>query len=182
MPSCSVRSRSRTSGCPTVTDSTGGNGGPNGSALPEDAMLPRDLNRSLPMALLRAREALMTGFRPLLQSRDLTEPQWRVMRVLSQEGPLDASDVASRANILAPSLTRIIRSLEERGLVTRERDTVDGRRTMLAITPAALDLIREIAPGASLLFKQIEADYGRERMEQLIDMLNDLARLRLEGL
>ena len=83
---------------------------PTAQALPplEDTLLPLDTRRSLPIALLRARETVMHRFRPLLASHDLTEQQWRVIRVLGETSPLDASDVAERACILAPSLTRII--------------------------------------------------------------------------
>jgi hypothetical protein len=43
--------------------------------LPEDLLLPRDTRRSLPIALLRAREAVMSRFRPMLNADDVTEQQ-----------------------------------------------------------------------------------------------------------
>ena len=58
--------------------------------------------------------------------------------MLGEESPLDATEVAERACVLAPSLTRIIKALEERKLITRKRDMADGRRISLAITPAGL--------------------------------------------
>ncbi len=61
---------------------------------------------ALPMALLRAREAVMARFRPLLDAHGINEQQWRVIRVLAEHPSLDATDLAQRANILAPSLTR----------------------------------------------------------------------------
>src|SRR5262245_55114576 len=82
--------------------------------LPDDALLPRDTRRALPIALLRAREAVMARFRPILAAHDVTEQQWRVIRVLGEESPLDASEVAERACVLAPSLTRIIRALDRK--------------------------------------------------------------------
>ena len=51
---------------------------------PEDVNLPRDTRRSLPMALLRARETVMARFRPMLAENDINEQQWRVLRVLDQ--------------------------------------------------------------------------------------------------
>ena len=57
----------------------------------------------------------MARFRPILAARDVTEQQWRVIRVLGEESPLDASEAADRACVLAPSLTRIIKALEDRG-------------------------------------------------------------------
>ena len=123
-----------------------------GPAQPNELM-PRDTRRALPIALLRAREAVMARFRPLLHARDVTEQQWRVIRVLAEESPLDASAVADRACVLAPSLTRIIKALEERALISRERNTGDGRRISLAIAPAGMVLIRDLTP-------DIQAVYG----------------------
>ena len=42
----------------------------------------REFDRSLPMALLRAREAVMARFRPLFRLHGVTEQQWRVLRAL----------------------------------------------------------------------------------------------------
>ena len=146
--------------------------------LPDDALLPRDTRRALPIALLRAREALMARFRPILASHDVTEQQWRVIRVLGEESPLDASEVADRACVLAPSLTRIIRALEGRKLITRQRDAEDGRRIALAITPAGLSMIRDVTPETSAVYAELEARYGRGHIDHLLDMLGELAELK----
>jgi homoprotocatechuate degradation regulator HpaR len=148
------------------------------AALPKDALLPRDTRRALPIALLRARETVMARFRPILAARDVTEQQWRVVRVLGEESPLDATEVAERACVLAPSLTRIIKALEERQLITRERDAGDGRRLALAIAPAGLAMIHELAPEMSVIYADLEARYGPQKVEHLLDMLCDLAELK----
>ncbi|MFP3560813.1 homoprotocatechuate degradation operon regulator HpaR, partial [Paraburkholderia sp. SIMBA_049] len=40
---------------------------------------------SLTLTLLQAREATMAFFRPALNAHDLTEQQWRVIRILRQQ-------------------------------------------------------------------------------------------------
>lgn len=142
-----------------------------------DALLPRDTRRSLPIALLRAREAVMVHFRPMLARRDITEQQWRVIRVLAQAGKLDASELADRAFVLAPSLTRILKSIEERGLVARSKDVGDGRRVLLEITQAGKDIINDVTPDSRAIYARIERAYGRDRIDTLLDMLGDLAEL-----
>jgi homoprotocatechuate degradation regulator HpaR len=148
------------------------------SALPQDTLLPRDTRRSLPIALLRAREAIMARFRPLLHARDMTEQQWRVVRVLGEESPLDASDVAERACVLAPSLTRIIKALEERALISRQRDVADGRKISLAIAPAGMAMIRDVTPDVQAVYAELEESYGRDRIEHLLDILGELSELK----
>ncbi len=55
----------------------------------------RAFEDSLPMALMRAREAVMRYFRPVLSEHDLTEHQWRVLRALRDaEGPMSVGDLA----------------------------------------------------------------------------------------
>lgn len=142
---------------------------------------PLSTRRTLPIALLRAREAVMSHVRPMLAQYGVTEQQWRVIRVLDEEGILDASEVAERAYILAPSLTRMIRSLEERGLITRHSGKTDKRRVFLNIAPAGKALIRQVRPDSQRIYEKIEADYGRERLDLLLDLLDELASLKNEA-
>jgi homoprotocatechuate degradation regulator HpaR len=136
--------------------------------------LPASTRRSLPMALLRARELVMTHFRPMLARHDVTEQQWRVIRVLSETGPLGATDLAERASILGPSLTRIAKGLEARGLITTERLADDGRRVVLTVTPAGAALIDAAASERSAIYRAMEARHGREWLERLLDQLETL--------
>lgn len=144
------------------------------------ALMPRLTHRSLPIALLRARESVMSRFRPMLARHDITEQQWRVLRVINEEKEIDASEVAERTCIMAPSLTRIIRSLEERGLIDRRRHSRDGRRIMLSITDTGVELIARVAPESRRIYADIRARYGEERFEELLDFLEDLTRLACE--
>jgi homoprotocatechuate degradation regulator HpaR len=129
------------------------------------------------MALLRAREAVMARFRPILESHGINEQQWRVVRVLAEAGPLDATELAARANILAPSLTRMIRTLEGRALIVRGRDATDGRRAILSITPAGEALIAAVTPDATAAYRRIDAEFGPDKVATLISLLDDLSRL-----
>lgn len=146
--------------------------------LPDDTLLPRDTHRSLPIALLRAREAVMVRFRPVLAAHGVTEQQWRVIRVLAEQSPLDASELAERACVLSPSLTRIIKALEKRKLIAREKDAGDGRRALLTLAPAGLALIHAVTPGSRAVYAEIQARYGKERLERLLDLLGELAALK----
>ncbi len=141
----------------------------------------RDRRRSLAIGLLRAREAVMSHFRPILAAHDVTEQQWRVIRVLYEAGQLDATELADKASILAPSLTRMIRSLEERGFITKHKDDADGRRVLLQITPAGQAIVEDVMPESQKVYADIDARFGEERVEKLLDMLEELASLKLEN-
>jgi homoprotocatechuate degradation regulator HpaR len=120
----------------------------------------------------------MSHFRPMLARHDVTEQQWRVVRVIYEAGTLDASEVAERAFILAPSLTRMIRSLEERGFISKHKDQSDGRRVLLRIAPAGEALIHEVTPDSRKIYAEIEARFGRQRMDALLELLDELASYR----
>ncbi|MGZ2461691.1 homoprotocatechuate degradation operon regulator HpaR [Rhizobium anhuiense] len=137
--------------------------------------------RSLAIGLLRAREAVMSHFRPVLAAHDLTEQQWRVIRALAEAGTLDATEVAEKAFILAPSLTRMIRSLEERGFITRHKDEADGRRVLLKLAPSGRAIIDEVMPDSRRVYAEIDARFGASRVEELLNMLDDLTALKLDG-
>ncbi|RVD63184.1 homoprotocatechuate degradation operon regulator HpaR, partial [Mesorhizobium sp. M4A.F.Ca.ET.029.04.2.1] len=105
---------------------------------------------------------------------DITEQQGRVLRVLAETGPLEATELANRASILPPSLTRIIKAMEEREFITRNKVKDDGRRALLAISPAGLALIEDLAPERIAIYDAIEKRYGAEQHERLLDMLEGL--------
>ena len=104
----------------------------------------RQFDRSLPMALLRAREAVMRKFSPALKEHDLSPQQWRVIRVLVEEDDLDATEIAERCALLMPSLSRILQNLHKRGLVSRKTASNDQRRSIVSITSAGRRAVQNL--------------------------------------
>lgn len=131
-------------------------------------------HRSLPMSLLRAREAVMERFRPLLKAHDFTEQQWRVLRILNEAEELDATKLAGRANILMPSLTRILKLLLARGLVETRGDPRDRRRVLARLTARGQEAIRLMTPPSQEIYAGIEAEFGSARLTALLDELEAL--------
>src|ERR1043165_9845320 len=85
---------------------------------PETRRAPmRDFSHSLPMSLLRAREAVMRQFRPSLRNHGLTEQQWRILRALTAVEAIEVTELARVAFLLGPSLSRILRDLAARDLI-----------------------------------------------------------------
>jgi homoprotocatechuate degradation regulator HpaR len=139
--------------------------------------IPRKLyrtSRSLPIALLRAREAVMGPLREMLADSPVNEQKWRVLRVLEEAGPQDQNSIAKQACLLLPSLTRILRVMEEDGLVSRQADEDDRRRSIVTIEAPGLKVLESHAEKASLLVEQLRAKYGEDKFEKLLDLLEDL--------
>lgn len=134
----------------------------------------RDIKLSLPMQLLRAREAAMSQFRPMLRNHDLTEQQWRVIRILAGESTLDAGELAARSLLLAPSLSRILAHLESIGLVARTADPADQRRSVLALSALGRKKFNAVGPDSEALYHNIEARFGRRKLARLYELLAEL--------
>lgn len=131
-------------------------------------------SRSLPIALLRARETVMGSFRDMLAKAGVSEQKWRVLRVLSEGGPMEQTSIADGACLLLPSLTRILASMEKEGLVTRASDTKDRRKTIVVLAAAGMKLIETHSEESQAITKSLEDSFGKDRIEALLDLLEDL--------
>jgi homoprotocatechuate degradation regulator HpaR len=151
---------------------------PNGStaaATPNVRRTPmRDFSRSLPMSLLRAREAVMRQFRPSLRNHGLTEQQWRILRALTAVDAIEVTELARVAFLLGPSLSRILRDLEARHLIERRAAEADLRRGMVSISAKGLKLIEAVAPTSETIYAAITKLYGARKLAELQDMLGAL--------
>lgn len=113
----------------------------------------------------------MPPIREMLAETGITEQQWRVLRVLAEYGPQNSSTLANRACLLFPSLTRIAKTMGEKGLITLSRDDTDKRRQTIALTAAGQQIIDDKAQQAALIVKALKKKLGEEKYEQLLDTL-----------
>ena len=155
---------------------------PNGSRLDAEEAAEarrgpmREFSRSLPMSLLRAREAVMRQFRPSLRNHGLTEQQWRILRALTAVDTIEVTELARVAFLLGPSLSRILRDLEARDLIERRAAKADLRRGEVSISPKGLKLIEAVAPTSEAIYAEITNRYGARKLAELQEMLGELER------
>jgi homoprotocatechuate degradation regulator HpaR len=134
----------------------------------------REFSRSLPMSLLRAREAVMRQFRPSLRRHDLTEQQWRILRALAAIDAIEVTELARTAFLLGPSLSRILRDLDARGLIERKTAKTDLRRGVISISEKGIKLMEVVAPSSEAIYAAITRRYGAKKLAELQDMLGAL--------
>jgi len=132
------------------------------------------LTNTLPMLLLRAREAVLEPARPILRRHDLTEAQWRVLRTLDSEGEMEATRLTRAVYLRAPSLTRIVRDLCARDYVVRRPDPDDRRVVIVSIAPAGRAIVRQVHPLIRQVAGRLRDAFGPEA---LADLQHRLARL-----
>jgi homoprotocatechuate degradation regulator HpaR len=134
----------------------------------------RAFSDSLPMALLRAREAVMRRFRPGLRDHGVTEQQWRVLRALAGHRSLEVTELAERTCLHLPSVSRILPDLEARGLVERRPVSSDLRRSTVTLSREGARLIAAHAPDSELIYGALERRFGLERLRRLQVLLREL--------
>lgn len=144
-----------------------------------DADEPSSLRRfeeALPISLLRTREAVMARFRPHLAAHGMTEQQWRVIRVVQQRPGIDATALSEACCILMPSLSRMLKALEAENYLVRQKVEGDMRRQVITLTAQGEAKFAEMVPQAEAIYAQIEAEFGKAEMDQLIEQLQTLRR------
>jgi homoprotocatechuate degradation regulator HpaR len=136
-------------------------------------------HRNLPRLLLQAREAVMAHTRPSLRGHGLSDQQWRVLRVLGEHGTVETGRVAREAFILGPSLTGVLARMERDGLIRRERDPEDQRRTVVEATAKGLKLVGKLSGTVETHYAWMEGELGKAKLAQLYRLLDEV--IALEG-
>jgi len=113
----------------------------------------------------------MPPIREMLAETGITEQQWRVLRVLAEYGPQSSSVLASRACLLFPSLTRITKTMSDKGLITMSRDESDRRRQTISITRKGQKIINDKVDQAAQIVKELKKKLGNKKYNDLLDTL-----------
>ena len=135
------------------------------------------VHRNLPRLLLQARESVMAHTRPSLREHGLSDQQWRVLRVLGEHGTVETGRVAREAYILGPSLTGVLARMERDGLIARERDPADQRRTVVQATPKGLKLVDKLSRSIESHYAWMEKTLGKQKLAQLYLLLDQVIEL-----
>ena len=134
-------------------------------------------HRNLPRLLLQAREAVMAHTRPSLREHGLSDQQWRVLRVLGELGVVETGRVAREAFILGPSLTGVLTRMERDGLIRRERDPADQRRTVVEATAKGTRMVQQLSQSIEAHYDWMEETMGKEKLARLYALLDELIAL-----
>lgn len=120
-------------------------------------------------------EAVGITARALAEARasvDLSLIQWRVIVIVaaSSEG-VRVGTIARRSGMAVPSVSRLLRRLERRGLVTTQRDERDRRATIVRLTAAGVavhsDVVRQRRESISAALGRGRAPSSPEVMRAL---------------
>ena len=120
---------------------------------------------------MRAREAVMIRVRPVLRAHGVTEQQWRVLCTVRDLQETEITVLAEEVFLLPPSLSRILRDLETRGLIRRRSSTQDQRRALVSMAPEGEALIQRVEPALMVVRLEMRRLCGADRLKALAGML-----------
>ncbi|MDQ1537901.1 MAG: MarR family transcriptional regulator, organic hydroperoxide resistance regulator [Actinomycetota bacterium] len=83
-------------------------------------------------------------YRELLAPYHLSYPQYLVMIVVGESGPLGVKDIGASLRLDSGTLSPLLKRLESAGLVERLRDAADERRVSVSLTPAGRRTLRDV--------------------------------------
>ncbi len=76
----------------------------------------------------------------------LTTPQLMVLRTVAREGDVSLAALSRAVSLAAPTVTTILKRLEQRGFVTRERSALDRRVVHTRLTEAGVHAAKTAPP------------------------------------
>ncbi|MGW2619801.1 MarR family winged helix-turn-helix transcriptional regulator [Streptomyces sp. NPDC001500] len=144
------------------------------------------LDRQICFSLHAASRAFNGVYRVILKDLGLTYPQYLVMLVLWEQGPLPVKRLGEHLRLDSGTLSPLLKRLEAAGLVRRERSARDERSVEVRPTEAgadlrerALEVPRRIVSATG--FELAEIGALRERLDELTAALDSATAQEAQG-
>jgi len=99
---------------------------------------------------------------------------WKVITLLGRYGPLTASQIAGHTTLEMDKVTRIVDSLLEQGVVTRQQDKADRRRVIISLTAKGRRINNQIEQMIGAMEREFLIVLNPDEREQLYNILDRL--------
>ena len=105
-------------------------------------------------------------------SPTVTSPQFAVLYALCAEQGVDQKTLGERVSLDRSTTTEVLKRLTRRGLVRSLRDTRDGRRNRLHLTPSGRRTVERLTPRAVRMNTMLVSVLNECERTELLRMLN----------
>ncbi|MBI3514722.1 MAG: MarR family transcriptional regulator [Proteobacteria bacterium] len=129
-----------------------------------------DLGDYLPYLVNRVGVRLVAAFSREAEKFGLSVPMWRVLAVLAEDGAQRQIDLAQRTSIDASTLSRLIRTVQQLGYVTRARSAASLREVTVGLTARGREVVSALIPFALAC----EGEAARGLSQRELDVLKAL--------
>ncbi len=131
----------------------------------------QDISDYLAYLLASANRRMHLGLAQSIAAEEVTEEQWRVLQVLSDEQGRSMGELAERVLMNHPALTKNIDRLVSRGLVQRAADAHDNRKVLVYISDLGLETVIRLKVNVDAHHGSVEEAMGPRKVEQLKKLL-----------
>jgi DNA-binding MarR family transcriptional regulator len=109
-------------------------------------------------------------------SHTITSPQFAALNALYKEPKLDQSALGQRISLDRSTMAEVVSRLRTRGLINTERDTRDGRRKKITLTPKGLRTVHQLIPRTHLMTRQLVGQLDTDERAALMRMLMSVVK------
>ncbi|MFF2370837.1 MarR family winged helix-turn-helix transcriptional regulator [Agromyces sp. NPDC058110] len=104
---------------------------------------------------------------------------WRTISVLRDLGPMRLGELARVSRVSQPTMTKLVRTLDERGWVRRIADVDDARAWLISVDPTGLEALAAWRDEITAALEPTFADLSDDELQTLADSV-EIVRSRLE--
>ena len=124
--------------------------------------------------LRRAHQISAAVFENACTEVGLTQAQYGVLTVLHSAPDIDQSRLARALAFDKVTVLRVLRGLEDRGLITRVVSAENRRQMAVRLTIQGQRLLKKTEQPVRLAYQQLMAPLSQKESQQLIDLLQRL--------
>jgi len=106
----------------------------------------------------------------------LTHTQFAILAAVDTAEGLNMSALAERLDLSVPTIVRAVDALERKGLVTRQRSTIDHREVAIVVTPDGASIHNEVRVARRDRLVRVLASLSEEELDGFLRGYEALAR------
>ncbi|OTN83915.1 MarR family winged helix-turn-helix transcriptional regulator [Enterococcus faecium] len=134
------------------------------------------LEHNLCFSLYAASREFINRYTPLLAEIGLTYTQYVIMMVLWEEHSMITRELRDRVFLDSGTLTPVLKKLEEKGFVTKERSQADARDLIVTLTQEGTVLKQSALAVQAEIAKNFKGSSDNEKLLQLLQELMERFR------
>jgi DNA-binding MarR family transcriptional regulator len=121
---------------------------------------------SLLYAVKRVEQVVRSHLDDLLKPCGITALQYTALSVLDRHDGLPAAQLARNSFVTAQSIADMVRALEGRGLIVRERNPGNRRELLIRLTGAGRQLLADHAESVAVLENRMVSNLSQRQLDQ----------------
>ncbi len=114
-------------------------------------------------------------------SHTITSPQFAALNALYSEPNLDQRTLGQRISLDRSTMAEVVSRLSSRGLIRSERDTRDGRRKTIALTPKGFHALQELIPRTHAMTRRLVGPLDQKQRAELLCLLTKVVGANERG-